>query len=40
MTHKVKIILALLLAAFALQSYGTIRSKSPTWDETNYFGLG
>ena len=40
MTHKVKIILALLLAAFALQSYGTIRSKSPIWDETNYFGLG
>lgn len=40
MTHKVKIILALLLAAFVLQSYGTITTKSPTWDETNYFGLG
>ena len=40
MTHKAKIILALLLATFAVQSYGAIRSKSPTWDETNYFGLG
>jgi len=40
MSTKAKIILALLLAAFALQSYGAIRSQSPTWDETNYFGLG
>ncbi len=40
MTRKAKIILVLLLAVFVLQSYGAIRSKSPTWDETNYFGLG
>jgi 4-amino-4-deoxy-L-arabinose transferase-like glycosyltransferase len=40
MITKANIILTLLLAAFAVQSYGTIRSKSPTWDETNYFGLG
>jgi len=35
-----RIALVLLLFAFALQSAGSIRSKSPTWDETNYFGLG
>jgi 4-amino-4-deoxy-L-arabinose transferase-like glycosyltransferase len=35
-----RIALVLLLFAFALQSAGSIRSKSPTWDETHYFGLG
>ncbi len=35
-----RIALVLLLFVFALQSAGSIRSKSPTWDETHYFGLG
>lgn len=35
-----KIILLLLLSSFALQAAGSIRAKSPTWDETHYFGLG
>ena len=35
-----RIALVLLLFAFTLQSAGSIRSKSPTWDETHYFGIG
>ncbi len=30
----------LLLAVFVLQAVSAIRTKSATWDETNYFGMG
>ena len=38
--NKEWFVLILLLFAVVLQSAGSIRSISPTWDETHYFGLG
>jgi 4-amino-4-deoxy-L-arabinose transferase-like glycosyltransferase len=35
-----RLVPVLLLFAFVLQSAGSIRSKSSTWDETHYFGIG
>jgi 4-amino-4-deoxy-L-arabinose transferase-like glycosyltransferase len=40
MHYKDKLILLLLLALFLLQAISSMRLKSPTWDETSYFGLG
>lgn len=40
MNNKVKLILSILLVIFVLQAVCSMRLKSPTWDETNYFGLG
>lgn len=40
MKHKDRLILLLLLALFLLQAVSSMRLKSPTWDETSYFGLG
>lgn len=37
---KVRIIVALLLASFAFQAGLFITSKSSTWDETHYLGIG
>lgn len=37
---KVNIIVALLLASFAFQAGLFITSKSSTWDETHYLGIG
>lgn len=34
------LILILLLTVFMLQAVFSMRQKSPTWDETKYFGLG
>lgn len=39
-TAKVRIIVTLLLASFAFQAGLFITSKSSTWDETHYLGLG
>jgi len=40
MNNRVKLILSILLVIFMLQAVCSMRLKSPTWDETNYFGLG
>jgi 4-amino-4-deoxy-L-arabinose transferase-like glycosyltransferase len=38
--YKEKLILILLLTVFMMQAVFSMRQKSPTWDETRYFGLG
>ena len=40
MNNKVKLILIAMLVIFILQAVTSMRLKSPTWDETDYFGLG
>lgn len=40
MHYRDKRALLLLLSLFLLQAIGSMRLKSPTWDETSYFGLG
>ena len=40
MVSKEWLVLVILVSLFALQSLGSIKTNSPTWDETNYFGLG
>jgi len=40
MRYKEKIILISMLVVFLLQAVCSMRLKSPTWDETDYFGLG
>lgn len=40
MLPKERLLVVILLFLFALQSLGAIKTNSPTWDETNYFGLG
>ena len=40
MNNITRIILAVLLGAFLLLSVSSMQLKSPTWDETNYLGLG
>ena len=40
MHYKDKLIPLLLLALFLLQAVSSMQLKSPTWDETGYFGLG
>ena len=40
MVYKERLLLVFLLSIFGLQTVGSIRTNSPTWDETNYFGLG
>lgn len=34
------LVVPLLLAAFLVQAVAGVRTKSATWDETNYFGMG
>ena len=40
MNNRVKFILSIVVAIFMVQAVCSMRLKSPTWDETNYFGLG
>lgn len=41
MTHRARILVVpLLLALFLVQAVTAIRTKSATWDETNYVGVG
>jgi 4-amino-4-deoxy-L-arabinose transferase-like glycosyltransferase len=40
MKYRDTLIVLLLLALFFLQAVNSMRLKSPTWDETSYFGLG
>ena len=40
MNYKEKFIIILLLTVFVVQAVSSMRLKSPTWDETSYFGLG
>ena len=40
MNNKIKLILIVMLSVFIVQAVTSMRLKSPTWDETDYFGLG